>query len=256
MAFTTRFLAFGCVHVPIHCEEFRQWRLEKIREHKPDVIINLGDWHDANYASRWDNEDDWDALAEFDALRQDAIDTQAAAPNAQIVWLHGNHCSNGMQPGRIPKKVRGAVEFAKNEKLRDVTQNWKIVPYGHHEFYRLGQITFQHGCQTNVNAERDQALGYGVPFGLHVSAHTHRPKRIAPIELPGRVPCFGMQYCNVGCGADWSRMHYMDRANKQLWGRAVLVGTVNAKQRRAWFGSRQWDGELLIHSMASSRAAI
>ena len=243
--------------MPIQCEEFRQWRLQKIREFKPHVVVNLGDWHDANYASRWDNEDDWDAVAEFDLLAQDARETrEALGPKGRIVWLHGNHDDNPQQPGRIPKKVRSAVEFAKMQKLAGLIDDWEIVPYRHDSYFRLGQITFQHGCQTNINAERDQALAYGVPYGLYVCAHTHRPKKLTGIELPGAGPIFGMQFCNVGCGADWTRMHYVTRLNKQRWGRAILVGDYNPRMRTAWHHNRQWDAELLIHSMASPRAAV
>lgn len=252
----TKFLAFGCVHLPIQSEEFRQWRLDKIREVKPDVVINLGDWIDADGASRWENENDWTLQQEYDALGADAKDIRDAAPLARLIWVQGNHDANLEQPGRVDKRLRAACNWRKNTSSAFIANDWKIIPYRHEALYRLGQVTFQHGAQTNVNAERDHSLAYGVPFGLHVSAHTHRPKRITPIELPGRVPVFGMQYCNVGCGADWDQMRYMDRLNKLLWGRAVLVGECNATQRRAWFGSQQWSAELLVHSMASPRAAV
>lgn len=168
--------------------------------------------------------------------------------------MDGNHDDNIAQPGRLPKAVRSSILARKESVLGEHTQDWHTVPYGHDHYYRIGQITFQHGCQTNLNAERDQALLYGVPYGLHVSAHTHRPIPPTLIQLPGKVPVYGTHICNVGTGADWEKMRYIQRSNHALWGRGVLIFQVNAKQKRAWFGSKQWDADLLIHSMANERA--
>lgn len=218
--------------------------------------MNLGDWHDSDYASRWDNENHWTALSEFEALRDDALDLRKAAPRARFVWVHGNHDDNPLQPGRVPEKVRGAVEECKRRILEPAIQGWIQVPYAHTSYYRLGQVTFQHGAQTNVYAERDQAIAYGVPFGLHVSAHTHRPKRITPVEAFGG-PIFGLQYCNVGCGADWDQMRYIARSKHHLWGRAMLFGECDASlDPNLLYATKMWDAELKIHSMASPYAAM
>lgn len=249
-----KFLAYSCLHLPLHHEGFRQWRLEQISKHKPDVVVNLGDWHDSDYASRWaDLNDDhnWDSEAEFALLAKDAGETRKAAGDAKIVWVLGNHDANPAMPGRVPKKVRASVEARKWDVIGPHVSDWKIVKYAHDSFYRIGQVTFQHGCQTNVNAERDQALLYGVPYGLHISGHTHRPQPVTRIVLPGKVPIFGMHYANVGTGADWDKMRYIQRSNHALWGRGLIVGECNSA--RSWFGSKQWSAELIIHSMASDR---
>ncbi len=102
------------MHLPLHHEGFRQWRLDKIAEYRPDVVVNLGDWHDSDYASRWGDQNDdhdWDSETEFALLAQDAKDIrEAASPDARIVFLLGNHDDNGRCPGRVPKKVRASVE--------------------------------------------------------------------------------------------------------------------------------------------------
>ena len=216
-------------------------------------MVNLGDWHDSAFASRWENEEDWDSETEFKATAEDAQQLNDAAPRAKFIYLEGNHEDNMRQPGRIPKPLRASIAERRNTLIDPHTQHWKIIPYAHDSFYRLGQITFQHGCQTNVNAERDQAILYGTPFGLHVSAHTHRPKPPTLIELPGKVPCFGAHYCNVGTGADWEQMRYIQRSNHAMWGRGLMV--IEAKVKRMdWFKKKMWNAELLIHSMASERA--
>jgi hypothetical protein len=150
--------------------------------------------------------------------------------------------------------LRELVQHYREIKLKPQLKGWKIIPYGHDKKFQLGQITFQHGCQTNVNAGRDQAMLYGVPYGLHVSAHTHRPVPPELIMLPGQVPCFGMHHANVGTGADWEKMNYIQRSKHATWGRAVLIFEVNCKQRRSMFASKQWRADLLIHSMANERA--
>lgn len=247
----TKFVAFSCTHFPVHSEEFRQWRLAKIREIRPDVVVNMGDWLDADAASRWPNEHDWTLQQEYDLAAKDARETrEAAGPDARLVWLLGNHDANLEAPNRIPKKLRELCSWRQHLEMHEALKDWTIIPYTHRSYWRLGQVTFQHGAQTNVNAERDQAILYGVPRGLYVMGHTHRPIPVSRVILPGKVPVFGLHYCNVGCGADWDRMEYISRSNIALWGRGLLVGDCNTSQRRNNWATRQWDAELLIHSMA------
>jgi hypothetical protein len=247
-------VAFGCGHNPIQHKGFQGFRNDVLRAMDPDWVVNLGDWHDAAFASRWENEEDWDSEDEFRELANDARQINESAPNARRILLEGNHDDNVSQPGRLPKSVRKSLLARRDSVLGEHIGDWATVPYGHDKFYRIGQITFQHGCQTNLNAERDQTLLYGVPYGLHVSAHTHRPIPPTMIVLPGKVPVYGAHFCNVGTGADWERMRYIQRSNHALWGRGVLIFEVNCKQRRSAFATRQWNADLLIHSMANERA--
>jgi hypothetical protein len=246
-------VAFGCGHNPIQHKGFQCFRNDVLRAMDPDWVVNLGDAHEATYASRWPTDQTFDARQEFAVLADDFDQVNQAASRAKKVWLWGNHDDNAQQPGRIPEKLVGAIMEYREHILAPVLKGWKQVPYAHDEWYRIGQIVFQHGCQTNVYAERDQAMAYGVPYGLHVSAHTHRPVQPTPVEI-SRIPIFGMHYTNVGTGADWSQMNYIKRSKHMTWGRGVLIFETNAKQRRSAFASKQWACDLLIHSMANERA--
>ena len=246
----SKVLAFGCTHLPVHSEQFRQWRLEKIREFKPDVVVNLGDWLDADAASRWPNEHEWTLKDEYRLLAQDANDIrEAAGPDAKLVWLLGNHDDNLRAPNRIPKKLREVCSWEQDLDVHEAIRSWRVVPYGHRQHFRIGQLTFLHGAQTNINSDRDQALLYGVQHGLTVSAHTHRPVDITRVVLPGKIP-LEYYFANVGCGADWDKMEYVQRTNIATWGRAILLAEVNDKQRRSSFASKQWTAELIVHSRA------
>lgn len=247
-------VAFGCGHNPIQHKGYQDFRDDVLRAVDPDWVVNLGDWHDAAFASRWENEEDWDSEDEFRCLADDARRINEAAPRARRVLLEGNHDDNVSQPGRLPKAVRNSILARRDSILAAHTADWHTVPYGHDKYFRIGQITFQHGCQTNLNAERDQCLLYGVPYGLHVSAHTHRPIPPTLIVMPGKVPVYGAHFVNVGTGADWDKMRYIQRSNHALWGRGVLIFEVNDRQRRSAFASKQWNADLLIHSMANERA--
>lgn len=248
----SKILAFGCTHLPIHSEQFRQWRLEQIREYNPDYVVNLGDWIECKFGSRWPSDHKFDARREFHALKADAEDIRNAASKAKLVWVHGNHCDNWNQPGRLPEDLRTLVGEYQELLLPEVMSDWIHVPYGHDQFYRIGQVTFQHGCQTNVNAERDQSLLFGVPYGLHVSAHTHRPVDITAVKV-NQHHIFGMYYCNVGTGADWNQMHYMDRLNKENWGRAIVKIEANDQPGKHYYAKRNWEAEFIRHSVKSER---
>lgn len=129
-------------------------------------------------------------------------------------------------------------------------QDWRITEkYTHDTYLRLGPITFQHGCSTTVNCEKDASYDFGTPYGLYVCGHTHRPIPVTRArERKKKLPFW---YANPGTGANWDRMHYMDRMDKGLWGRgAVLIHTPGISQRRTAYASKVWTAEMREHSWA------
>lgn len=246
-------IAFGCTHMPISDPKTVAWRSAQVEEYQPEVIVHLGDWLDADAASRWPNEHDWTLKDEYRAVADDMRHLQKLVPKAKRVWLLGNHDDNLRAPNRIPKKLREVCSWEQDPDMQAAITDgdWKIVPYSHRAMYRIGQVTFQHGAQTNLNAERDQCLLYGVQHGLHVSAHLHRPREITRVVLPGKVP-LPYWYANVGCEADWSKMEYVQRASIALWGSGLMKLRINAAQRRSSFASVQWaaDPGLVLYKMA------
>ncbi|WP_196300525.1 hypothetical protein, partial [Streptococcus pneumoniae] len=82
---------------------------------------------------------------------------------------------------------------------------------------------------------------------------THRPEQIT--QARERKVMLPFCYANVGSGADFDKMHYMDRQSKAMWGRALILGTATAagvKEGRKCYAKVSWDAELLVHYWASA----
>lgn len=230
--------------------------IRQIEDFKPDSIVNLGDWYEGKAAKRWPSWSDekWSLADEHRAVAQQAEAIRAAAPDASLYWLYGNHDDNlfGMQPDRIKDDLKDAVQWRSNVLAAKALEPWQVIEkYGHRVRLRLGPVTFQHGCDTSVASDRDGSYLYGVPYGLYVRGHTHRPCPVTRAQ-ERRTP-MPFWYANPGTGAEWDRMHYMDRCSMALWGRGVVVGEIPQSavtQRRTAYASRCWDAELRVHSTA------
>lgn len=249
----TKFLAVSCLHAPLTDKKYWKWLTTLIQDFRPDVFVNCGDWYEGKPAKRWPqwSDEDWTMLDEHHAVAEQAREINELVPGKKV-WLYGNHDDNvfGKAPDRIPEDVRSAIRWQHSEEVAPVLKDWHVVDrYSHRAKYRLGPITFQHGCAATVNAEKDSSYLYGTPYGLYVCGHTHRPIPVTQAqERRVRLPYW---YCNPGCGADWDRMHYMDRFSMALWGRGAIIGeTAGAEQHRAAYMSKQWDAELVIQGMA------
>lgn len=249
-------IAFGCTHHPVSDAENTEWRNRQIAEFQPDVVVHMGDWMDADAASRWPNEHEWTLQDEYDAVAADARTINRLVPDAKKVWIMGNHDDNLESPNRIPKKLRDVCSWRNYSPLLYELSSWKIIPYGHRlkyednkwlGGYRIGQVTFQHGAEAGSSADMDQAVLYGVENGLWVGSHTHRPLPVQQAIMRNKIP-LRYWFCNVGCGADWDKMEYVRRSNIARWGHGLLKLHVNPA--RSAFSSRQWEGEVVIRKMA------
>jgi len=182
-------------------------------------------------------------------MKRDAEDLNRIAPHARKVLVKGNHCDNPKGPGRLPEKIRDAVETCKRMILEDVTKGWEIIEYSHRANYFLGPVVFRHGAEIGVYADEDQAIQYGVTNNLVIGAHTHKLKQITEVIYKNKIP-MRIWCANVGTGADFEKMQYVNRLNIARWGRGLIIGDCNASERKRAFMTRQWDAELLIHSTA------
>jgi len=255
----TRILSFADLHAPLTHAGFFNWLIEQIEEFKPHIIVNVGDWPEGKPAKRWEKyaDEKWSALDEILEVSRQADAINKAAPDAVKHWIFGNHCANFFKdlPGRIPDDLQACVDW-RNLRGTEPLEQWKILEeYTHESKLRIGPVTFQHGCELSKDGYRackDMAYMFGTPYGLHVSGHSHKPLAVTrceerSIKLPYWV-------CNPGTGADWDRMHYMDRLSKHRWGRGVVLIEVpdsSVKQSRSAYASKQWDAELRVHSLYS-----
>lgn len=249
----TKFMAVSCLHAPITSKSYWSWLTKLVQDFQPDVFVNLGDWYEGKPAKRWPawSDEDWTMLDEHNAVAGQAEALNGLMPEAKKVWLWGNHESNTMgdSPDRIPDDLKSIIHWRNNPRVLSAMSGWKVIEaYTHRTKFRLGPITFQHGCSTQQAAEKDGSYLYGTPYGLYIQGHTHRPLAVTQCrERQVRLPFW---YANPGCGADWERMHYMDRMSMGLWGRGAIIGeTAGADQSRAAYMSKQWDAQLVVQEM-------
>ncbi len=119
----------------------------------------------------------------------------------------------------------------------------------------MGPITFVHGTKTNVYAARDEARMHGLPHGLTVGAHTHRPVSVQRDVNAGGIPG-DLWFANTGCFIDWDQSHYIQRSNFQGWGHALVHGEVYSKdstllsEGRKAFMRKVWDADTRVLSLA------
>jgi hypothetical protein len=261
-----RVLAYGCLHAPITDPGFFNWLIGQIEQFRPTHLVNLGDWFEGLAAKRWDKhpEEKWDLEDEINAVLSQARAFNEAAPHAHKIWLYGNHDANLFnEPHRINEDLRRVMAKWKQTYSESAhLESWEIIDkYGHRAKKRIGPLTLQHGGNTGKSQAqsylKDQAYMYGVPWGLHVSAHTHEPVQVT--QCRERTVYMPYWYANVGTGADWDRMFYMNRSSMETWGRACVcieVSDAAIKHRKPAYAGREWDAETRIHSYASlNRAA-
>ena len=238
-----KFAAISCSHSPFTSRERMQWAVKQIEAHKPDVIIHLGDGLDADAASKYPSEYGHTILDEFRHLESEVLAPLALIGATKLVYLEGNHEYNLVDnPGRIDPKLKPVIR----ERWRQTTDGWHVVPYCATQRWCIGQVTFRHGAKCGVNADRQEALLYGVENGLHVMGHTHRPRPVTRIELPGAIP-MAYWYANPGYLAERSAMMYTHRINTEGWGFGVVIGEAHTTgEGRRRYASRRWDAELIL----------
>lgn len=249
---SVRFLAYSCKHVPLHDESAINWLCQRISEHKPEYLIDLGDGIEADAALRWKDQSEhhW-SLADEYAAHCRVLKTlrEAAAKTTTCVYLPGNHDDNIVAAGRICPKLRELVDW-RSPKNQPELAHWTIgAQYKHcrtRGAYRIGQVVFAHGYECSSNSDESQALYFANEYGLFVSGHTHRPTPgIMQARRTASLP-LRYWYANVGCMRTMDAS-YMDRKRKMLWGQAIVVG--DAEPIKSPRVGRRWSAHVETYRM-------
>lgn len=242
------FLAFSCTHCPLQDEEAVSWMLDRIAVMRPDYVLHLGDGHEADAASRFPSEFDHDLPMEFKAHNDLLKRVRLAHEPATRIFIEGNHDANLMAWNRVNRKLRGLCNYRDHE---PELQHWVMGPdyeYSPRGVVRLGQITFGHGFATHGRGDETMSLELGIPYGLWIGGHTHRPlpptQAMKTIKTP--LPYW---YANAGCMRDL-KPHFVKRSSTIAWGQAVVVGTFRELEHEKMIPmERQWEAETIIFRM-------
>jgi predicted phosphodiesterase len=247
-----KFLAFGCTHVPFHDPAAIEWLSEKIGEHKPDVLIHLGDLEEADAASKFPSEYNFDLDDEHQAAH-DLLGKlrRSAKKDCRLIRLPGNHDANIDEEMRINKKVRKLCSFKRwrPEEGEAESKHWHVpceYTYDRKKgVYRIGQVTFCHGYECGANSGEFQSILLGTPYGLYIDAHTHRPIHVTRAYRTKQVP-LPYWYANVGCMRDL-KPKFVERKRTHQWGQGIVVGeATDLKSPRV---SREWSAHTEIFRM-------
>jgi hypothetical protein len=95
---------------------------------------------------------------------------------------------------------------------------------------------------------------HGIPHGLTVGAHTHRPVSVSRDTQPGGIPS-DLWFANVGCLMSWDRAAYMKRLNFQGWGHACVCIDLDSRNGQIYEGrvgtqTKIWEAETRVMRLA------
>lgn len=205
---TTKVLVLSDVHVPFHDENALRIAYEFKKDFKPDVVIALGDWLDAEAASTFAKDpSDADFYEEIEICNTLLDEFQ---PD---YFFEGNHEQRLRRPNIAPE-FRRLLDPRKLLYLNKRGIKW--VPYSSHpkRLFKIGKMTFIHGFSAAQNAAKNEALR----FGCVVHGHTHR---IATVQVPHadhKSTAF-----NIGCLCDLNP-GYMDTKAPHGWAHGFGYG--------------------------------
>lgn len=236
-------IIFGCLHAPFQDAAAVDWLLGRIAKEKPDHVCFLGDALEASASSRWADADEAEHSLddEFSALNGFLVNVRKASPKSQRRFLAGNHDTNLLGKGRIPKAIRNKCDWSSKKNVEEWSE-WSLTK--DYSFCRqrgsswLGpQICLSHGYETSAIRMDREATYFtaGAPYALYVTAHTHRaehPKMVTWGDLP-----MNRWRANVGCLRDL-KPDYMTRKATWNWSHALVyvefMPLKSPRQHREW----------------------
>lgn len=242
---SVKWLAFSCPHCPLQDQKAVDFVKQQIEDFKPDTVVLLGDLHEADSASKWPSEYDWTLEDEYESANGFLEEIRLASNNAQCVFLPGNHDDNINAIGRLPSKVRSLLDY-KDHESELFSGNW-LCPTSYvfdrrKGVYKIGQVSFYHGWQSNKSSDENQSIILGQPYGLGVSGHTHVPVRVSQASKGSvRLPYW---YSNTGTVRNIDDVPYMQRKDRSNWGQGVVVGESQILKSPRLY--RAWDAELRL----------
>lgn len=257
-----KWAAISCTHAPLQDDTAVALACRELESFKPDVFIHVGDLFEADYPAKFDNERGWELEDELKAANTLLKQFHSAVGDAKKVLLIGNHDDNILGNGRIHPKIRSLANFLDPEKrlVPELLDHWEIgAKYVYNRevgTYRIGQATFCHGFEAGTSSDEYQAYQLGVPFGISVFGHTHRP---VPVTQAMRTKTVSLPYwyTNVGTLSHLESMNYMDRKRRALWGQGIVLGESMLWRYEASMlpNSKLWDAETKIFRMYDSYGA-
>jgi len=243
-----RIIAFSCCHAPFTPDSHKGWLLEQIREFKPNVLVNLGDWFESAAASVHPDEHQHDLADEYEFAASMSAEFRKAAPKARLVWTLGNHDDNIQKKDarRVPKNLRSLVHWNRSE-WADEFRRWEQYPYVKDErcCFQMGQVVFYHGFAHSESSDESEALEMAMYLGGHshrlfVRGHTHRPEHVTQCRRNSKVP-LPWWHANVGTIGPL-KPGYMERQSTLRWGVACAKVECDPKARMG----KSWDCEIVM----------
>jgi predicted phosphodiesterase len=219
------------------------WLHKQIEDVKPTTIVHLGDLLEADSASKFPSETDWDLRDEFDSagnLLQGI--REVGGEDTTYVMLEGNHDLAVRDQNRIDPKLRSLCDWRNIPEM----DNWLIgAEYKYcrkRGAFRIGQVTFSHGFECGSNAGAQQSVYMGNEFGLFVWGHSHRAEQVQQTMWTKTRP-LRYWHANAGTLGKMDR-EYMRRKRKQMWSQACVVG--EAKNLNSPRVGRHWTAETRV----------
>lgn len=135
--------------------DYRTWDavIRFADDHVWDYVVLLGDVMDLNVISSHNNGKprlvEGERLqAEFEETDEVLLQVEQAAPQAQKVWVEGNHEFRLTRYINVHPELEGALSVPQTLQLRK--RGWKWVPFwSEGAVYELGKLTCIHGVYTN-----------------------------------------------------------------------------------------------------------
>jgi predicted phosphodiesterase len=252
-----KFIVAGCLHAPYIDPQAADWFVGNIERERPNVIVLNGDLLEAQPASRFKDKERhrYTIGQEYKAADEFLGRVHKAWNKAEIVLTMGNHDTNYYEVDRVPPELMDVLDWKRRDEsgkyvnIPNLKHVSKIMPYCNRrkDAYRIGQVSIAHGFDCGSNSDEIEALRVGMPYGLHIRSHTHRPtngiiraRKNASTPLP-------WWYANTGCLRDLYP-DYMSRQSVQNWGQGCVIGTADLLKSPRM--SRCWEARVDIFRMA------
>ena len=233
------FLAFSCLHAPLHDEAAVDNLIELLAKEQPDCVVHLGDGMEMAWASRFEDAGEVDALAEYNSHNDILKQIRKASPNSRRVFLPGNHEWRLHSP-RIEPSIRAALAWRIHQpEMQHWEEPCRYLNCRHRGVFRLGQVTFCHGHSCSASGVKKETTTMAREWGLYVHGHLHRPTQPGPPERVMATTSWALNWwrANPGCLRDLSP-EYMIDLDKSLWGHGAVVGRAqlikSPRARRCW----------------------
>lgn len=149
-----------------------------IADYKWDYWIQLGDFMDFDYISKWTEKnlkvitgttftDDYEMANEFLDRHQKLV--RSKNPKAEMVIIQGNHDYRPVKVIEKDPRYEGLIDFHLNLKLK--ARKIKFIRFWEKgEVYEIGHASFIHGIHTNDHHAKKTVTTYGTNIFY---GHTH-----------------------------------------------------------------------------------